>query len=247
MKNKLTFTLLVILLITFFWLSPSIPAAASQNLPAVDVNHIKQATILITMQAPAQQKNALAHGMATIVQSQGKSFLVTHNHWGDVLQDLTSVEFRTAGNKLILPIFGKEFRRLVFYQDAGTLALYLPEGWPVEMKPASVELGLRLKVGDTVQVAYREKPNRTTVAVLDATVQAVSKFEGLPIYELRSLDGQALQPGDSGGGVWYNGKLVANNWAVVKASTPKVTSGKNSTVQKILTDQSYAAILPEDF
>src|SRR3990172_8921973 len=110
MKNKLTFTLLVILLITFFWLSPSTPAAASQNLPAIDVNHIKQATILITMQAPAQQKNALAHGMATIVQSQAKSFLVTHNHWGDVLQDLTSVEFRTAGNKLILPIFGKEFR-----------------------------------------------------------------------------------------------------------------------------------------
>jgi len=183
--------------------------------------------------------------MATLVQSKGEVYLVTHNHWGDVLQDLTTVEFRTADNKLILPIFGKEFKRLTVYQDTGTLVLHLPEGWPVEIKPANLGLGLRLKVGDTVLVAYREKPNRTTAALLEASVQAVSEFEELPIYELRTRDGQALQPGDSGGGVWFRGVLVANNWAVVTTSAPQAVAGQNGASLKTFTDVNYAAILPE--
>ena len=48
---------------------------------------------------------------------------------------------------------------------------------------------------------------------MPAPVTAVEQREERPIYVLRSLDGQAIVQGDSGGGVWWNGRLVGNTWA----------------------------------
>jgi len=247
MKKTLILTSLIIFLNTLvgsWWVTS---AKASQSLSTTGKSNIQQVTILIVMQAPAQQKYALVQGLGTLVQYQGTPYLVTHNHWGDVLQDLTSVELRDAENKLVKVIFGKEFKRLIYYQDAGTLVLYLPEGWPVGIALASLATGSHLKVGDIVQVAYRENPERKKVTILEAVVQNVSQYEGLSIYEIHSLYGQTLKPGDSGGGVWFDGELVANNWAVITTSASQATSGIAGLPAKTYTELSFAAVMPEDF
>ena len=42
---------------------------------------------------------------------------------------------------------------------------------------------------------------------------AVEESENRPVFILRSLDGQPIVQGDSGGGVWWNGRLIGNTWA----------------------------------
>ena len=38
-------------------------------------------------------------------------------------------------------------------------------------------------------------------------------FRGLPAFQLHAADYSALIPGDSGGGLWFNGYLVGDLWA----------------------------------
>jgi cell wall-associated NlpC family hydrolase len=69
----------------------------------------------------------------------------------------------------------------------------------------------------------------------------------MPVYKLRSLDGQAIQPGDSGGGVWHEGVLVGNNWMVEAISDGNLEStGITVESTRVYTDVSYAAVLSED-
>ena len=35
----------------------------------------------------------LAYDMATLVKVQNENFLVTHNHWGEMLKDMNIIEF----------------------------------------------------------------------------------------------------------------------------------------------------------
>ena len=79
---------------------------------------------------------------------------------------------------------------------------------------------LAVQPGAVVQVAHRAAGNREVVDVLDAEVVSVDPYEGLPVFRLRTPDGQPMLPGDSGGGVWLDGKLVGNLWATF----PKVSS-----------------------
>jgi hypothetical protein len=68
-------------------------------------------------------------------------------------------------------------------------------------------------------------------------------YQGLPVYKLRSLNGQYIQPGDSGGGVWQDGVLVGNNWAVLMkpAGHTLVSTGSGGEDDLVFTEMSYAA------
>ena len=214
---------------------------------------IYNATVLIRMQTPQNQNVVgmgvfLGLGIGSLIQINGEILLVTHNHWGEMLQDLTIVEFRNADNQMIKPIFGKDFKKLILRQDAGTLILRPPQELIDQLVPVSMDAIPQIAAGETVDVVYREKPTREKAAIHPAVVEEIITYKGLPAYRLRSLDGQPIIPGDSGGGIWYKGSLVGNNWVTLAESSGSVAeaSGNSGDENIVYTDLSYAAILPLD-
>ncbi len=218
-----------------------------------ELANIRSATLLIRMQIP-QTQNAvgldvgLGWGMGSLIRRKGENLLVTHNHWGDLLQDLSIVEFRNADNQMIKPIYGYEFKEWIVFQDAGTLVLRLPEELFDPSAPASMDAIPQIVPGETVDVVYRENPTREKATILQAVVEEIITYKGLPAYRLRSLDGQPIKPGDLGGGIWYNGALVGNNWVTLMETSGSVaeTSGNSEEENLFYTDLSYAAILSLD-
>jgi len=82
--------------------------------------------------------------------------------------------------------------------------------------------------------------------MLEAEVESIGEYKGLPIFVLRSLDGLPIVSGDSGGGIWQDGRLVGNMWATV--TKPSATNALGSSAQNLAAPQatefSYAALLP---
>lgn len=255
MKNKFALAFLITIAGTILFGSAPITAQASGPKPANNSKpssssaSINESTVLILVQSNTSFKDmSLGHGIGTLIEHKGEHYLVTHNHWGNILdEDLATVELRDAQNKLIKPMFASAFKELIVHQDPGTLVLQAIPELVERLKPAQIETSPTLKEGTVVQVAYRQLPNRVSLTVLDAKVVRTSTFEGEAIYEIRSTDGQGLQKGDSGGGVWHNGKLVGNTWAiVVEKGAANTTSQSEGNVQ-VASGESYTAILPEFF
>jgi hypothetical protein len=63
----------------------------------------------------------------------------------------------------------------------------------------------------------------------------LSTFRGIPVIWLVTLDGLPIVKGDSGGGVWFDGRLVANLWA----SPYVVETGAR-------TSRGFAALIPAE-
>jgi hypothetical protein len=211
---------------------------------------IRSATLEIRMQIPQTQNKVgldvgLGWGMGSVIRFKGENLLVTHNHWGNLLQELTIVEFRNADNQMIKPVYGYEFKEWIVYQDAGTLVLKLPQELFDSIASISMDVIPQIVPGETVDVVYRENPAREKATILQAVVEQVITYKGLPAYRLRCLDGQPIQPGDSGGGIWYKGALVANNWVTLmeKSGSAAETSGSLGEESLNYTDLSYAAML----
>lgn len=219
--------------------------------PAEEITKIRNATVLIRMQSPQMEKVAglgvfLGSGIGSLIQINGEILLVTHNHWGEMLQDMTIVEFRDADNQMIKPIFGKEFKELILSQDAGTLILRPPQELIDQLTPVNMEAIPQLAVGETVDLVYRENPAREKATIQQAVVEEIILHKDLPAYRLRSLDGQPIKPGDSGGGIWYKGALVGNSWVTLMETNGKAAeaSGDLADENLVFTNLSYAAILP---
>ena len=220
---------------------------------AEDVQKIRNATVLIRMQTPQSKKVAgtgvyLGSGMGSLIQYNGQIILVTHNHWGELLQDLTIVEFRNADNRMIKPIYGYEFKKQIVFQDAGTIVLRPPQELIDQLVPVNLDAIPQIAAGETVDVVYRENPAREKAAIHPAVVEEIITYKGLPVYRLRSLDGQPIFPGDSGGGIWYKGVLVGNNWGTItETNGSDAGTSENSEEENIVyTDLSFVAILPLD-
>jgi hypothetical protein len=219
-----------------------------------EIARIRNATLLIRMQAPKIQNTVrstlvIGFGIGSLIQLNGEILLVTHNHWGELLQDVSLVEFRNADNQMIIPILGYEFKKWIVYQDAGTIVLRLPKEYIDPSAPINMEAVPQVAAGETVDVVYRENPEREKAASLRAVVEEVITYKGLPAYRLRSLDGQPIKPGDSGGGIWYKGALVGNNWVTVieKSGSFAETSGTSKDENLSYTGNSIGAILSYDF
>ncbi len=218
-----------------------------------ELANIRSATLLIRMQTPQSQNRigldvGLGWGMGSLIRLNGENLLVTHNHWGDLLLDLTIVEFRNADNQMIKPIYGYEFKEWIVFQDTGTLVLKLPEELFGLSDLIHMDAIPQIAPGETVDVVYRENPAREKATILQAVVEEIITYKGLPAYRLRSLDGQPIIPGDSGGGIWYNGALVGNNWVTVMEANGSAAevSGNSEEENLNYTDLSYAAMLSVD-
>ena len=151
-----------------------------------------------------------SRGLGTLVADGGKRLIITHDHWMHLTPNLHEVEFRDASGRLLLTFQAQAFRALLVYRDGGTLVLRAPAG--LQDVPAA-PLGGPAGEGDTVWFARRAAPSGgTTVEVVAATVTEANDAAPASL-RLRNMDGSAVVPGDSGGGVWTNGRLVGNLWA----------------------------------
>jgi len=215
--------------------------------PPMHSDRIRKATLLIRIESIQPDGVFLGYEMATLVQHQGATYLVTHNHYGEMLQDTNIVQFRDAENHKIRSMYGHEFKGLIVYQDPGTLVLRAPDGLSDALTAVNVDPQPQLQPGSIVQVAYRGGAKREQVDIVDAVIEEITVSGVTPVYRLRFPDGQLLSPGDSGGGVWYGESFVGNTWSIVLSYTTKETSGASDPASESQTDLSYAALLPEVF
>jgi hypothetical protein len=118
----------------------------------------------------------IANGIGTLIEDQGKVLIVTHNHWGEALQNVSLVELRDADNELLLRMFGSEFKERIRFQDAGTLMLEAPEQIISPRPEALIKSAPRnliipgpagdievIKTGESVQVAFRGTEGRQKI------------------------------------------------------------------------------------
>ena len=157
-------------------------------------------------------------GLGTLVQYGGQRFIVTHNHWSLLAAaELKSVELYSAAGERLLVLDATAFHALVRYQDGGTMLLAAPQPLP-GVTPAAVGDGAALLVGDRVWLATYEVSGGLDVAVTTAQVERVDAASVPGQLQLRG-PAAAVAPGDSGGGVWHDGKLVGNLWAIAVEPT----------------------------
>ena len=254
MKKVILIGMVVTLLSVVLWNSYSAKAEETRQEEVERIEgQIRGATVMIVMVAPGTHATTnstgtfLGYGMGTLVETEGGVWLVTHNHYGEALQDLTIVELRDADGQMIMPMLGIEFKSLVVYQDPGTLVLRAPEILMDNLTPASLGEVSQVKAGEAVQVAYREGEKRDRAGILEAVIEEVTtNNNGVPVYKIHNPNGQVIQPGDSGGGVWHKGQLVGNMWWVkaISGQNATVTSGDTEQINWVLTDISYAAVIP---
>jgi len=245
----------LIITLTIVLLSSVLCSACQQKTSPEDLeslNAIRHATVLITMQLPRINESmdktiSMGYGIGSLIEYQGEILLVTHNHWRKVLEDTSLVKFYDADNYLLKTIIGKEWRDLIVHADPGTLVLRPPQDLLDQLAPVSLQAIPQVTAGETVEIVYRENPSRETASILEAVVEEVITYNGQPVYKLRTQDGRVIQPGDSGGGIWYQGCLVGNNWTVTAKSTltPEDPDGFDEE-NMIFTDTSFGAILPAE-
>jgi hypothetical protein len=234
------------------------PAARAQIvLNEAEVEQALGSTVRILMFFPAGdtagQSNGqavslkLAMGMGTLVEGEGEPVIITHDHWGHPFSELMLVEFRSTSDELLLEMNGPAFAELVRYQDGGTLIFAAPQGLVsgqvTAPSPASPVAGAPA-VGDVVLVIRQRPDNQDLATVLAAEVSATGRREGNPVYELRSLDGQPIVPGDSGGGVFLNGRLVGNLWSTEMATGKRYLGFLTVSSEQATTNMSTVAALP---
>jgi hypothetical protein len=191
-----------------------------------------------------------AFGLGSLIRRQGEAVIITHNHWGELLQDRSQVEIRDAGNGLLLSLTGLEFKALVRSQDEGTLIISAPASLVAPSSKKGAGAGVQeagnaqeVKPGDVVQVAYRKSGGFNQIELLEAEVTSIGTYKGFSTFNLRSTSGQPVKPGDSGGGIWYNGRLVGNLWGTLMKGNVVAVGDGQPTNQKF-TDLSFGAILP---
>lgn len=203
-------------------------------------------------------------GLATLVQVEAEVLLVSHDHWSN-LENAGKVEFRDAGGKLLLTISGGELTGLIRFRDGGTLQLQAPpELYPEYQRLLAARAGTAAQsllpaqtgslapvaVGRQVTVAHRTGANREQVGLTAATIVEVFERQGKPVLKLKSTDGQVIQPGDSGGGIWLDGKLVGNmwltEWVPTWVSDWRVWTWSSLRLEQKWLDTSIAAQLPSE-
>jgi hypothetical protein len=216
------------------------------NLSKVDQAEILSATLQIEISVPIDSggdRFVRAKGLGSLVRDGEETLLVTHNHWGDVLKENAIVAFFDIEGRLIKTISGLEFKSLVLCQDAGTLILRSPIHGKGLLPTVLKDDSLKVQVGDVVLVSQRQGPERKIVTLVEAEIDSIRFYEGLPVFRLKG-SWQPVQGGDSGGGVWYRGSLIGNLYATIMVEPPffSLLFGEPDEEDLETTTESYAAI-----
>lgn len=195
-----------------------------------------------------QRVNAYAAqaGLGTLVENWGDTYILTHDHWED-LNKVVKAQIYTASGELAAQVDGGTFQSWIRHTDRGTMVLLLTEGLLVGsgLEPVQYKNDQSISTGDTVLITRKNPQQPDKVAFIPAVVESSTEFEGIPAYNLRSVNGDHIVRGDSGGGVWHHGQLAGNNWLTEFNTVWDLDSLKTGAKSKQYTGRSLAAQLPE--
>ncbi|MCA9963798.1 MAG: hypothetical protein KC423_06135 [Anaerolineales bacterium] len=203
--------------------------AVLETQPSPYASAITQVTVQITMtfeelqettatgdgETVLQINQTVAYGLGTLLTSGEHILLITHDHWPNGVP--TTVQFFNTTGTLLLEMNGQSLYQHLLFRDSGTLILETPAVLTTLVPAATMTIdATQLQVGDTVEVIQRTKEDRQKTVVITAEIMAIDTQNRVPLLTLRSLDGSSVEPGDSGGGVWKNGRFVGNMWFTVR-------------------------------
>jgi hypothetical protein len=196
-----------------------------------------------TMVKSSDDGQLLASGseaMGTLVQDGNDVYLVTHDHWSQLTNNLNKVQLHNAHGDLLVELERAAFYALIRYRDGGTLVLEAPEELSSQMRAVQASWGdqdQEVKAGDELLMAYWKPGAGEQVSVERVTVTSIEDHDGVSSLKLRNLSGKAVVQGNSGGGVFKDDLLVANMWSTV-VLRQQAGDGQDEMAQ---TDQSRAA------
>lgn len=184
------------------WRQPAQPAGEALPIPNDEYRPMARA-----------DGNVVADGLGTVMVDNGEKLLLTHDHWSRFDAALGKVVFRDAHGALLGQMDLRAFRQLLRYRDGGTMVLRVPVALAATT-PArgNVRESNNLRSGNSVLLAQRFNGR---VMLTEATVVAHDEKQDRPVVRLQSSRGQEVSGGDSGGGVWINGRLAATLWTTV--------------------------------
>ena len=159
-----------------------------------------------------------AQGLGTLVEEGSQRFVITHNHWSVPATELDRVELRTTAGERLLVLEAATFLSLVRYQDWGTMLFEAPQQLQ-GIAAAALGDGSQLAGGDSVWLVAQDAGMANAVGLATARVESVDVAVTPGLIALRGSDG-AVVAGDSGGGIWHDGRLVGNLWAITVAPAP---------------------------
>jgi len=263
MEGRRKVSVLLLSIILLLSVQPQNIANAGIRVPVDDTlrKQILNATILISVLAPADQGQKQAgastkpegyetivmtklDGLGTLVQAEGERWIVTHNHWGGLVERMSIARFYNAGGELLLAMSGDEFRGLIRFRDKGTMVLQAPEALtatsPADHEtPSPAPTGAEMpKEGATVFFIHPKIGQEGQFEVLPAYVASIN-VDGIPTLKVHTPNGVIIRGGNSGGGVWFNGHYIGNVWATVLRTE---ISGSTFQSEESLTNESYVAL-----
>jgi len=152
--------------------------------------------------------SAYRRGGFSLGTALAPNIILTHNHFHkppEPVQDETLTFLDPTRAALSLPVEGLPFVAI----DGGTALIYLPgtvalPGAPISNR-STVE---HLAIGDRLTVCYWDDDGER-LAQQDF---AIIRIEG-GVATLADPD-RIINPGDSGGGAFFEGRLVGNTWAM---------------------------------
>jgi hypothetical protein len=197
-------------------LLPAPPAAALND--ASD-EEILQATVTIRIQASAPDAdgnpiyleangrqtplNLISGGLGTIVNYGHHQYIITHDHYAQLDAPVATVTItESSGTQIVLGI--KEFHERIRYRNNGVVIFDAPPQIPGGAAFVNAET---IQPDSLVQVVYRSKQTDDAV-IIPAIVESRVDFQGIPCFRIRNLNGEVIEKGNSGGGVWYQGRLI---------------------------------------
>jgi hypothetical protein len=159
-----------------------------------------------------QMQYQVGEGLGTLVNTGNELVIVTHDHWSLLGAGLAKARFYSADNVLLTEVSASEFLGLIRSRDGGTLVLNAPAALLASgLVPAALGDSDTAGWGDLVAVVYRQ-PGTGELSVKQMAVTSVEDYQTRPSYALQSAEGTVVVPGNSGGGVWQDGRLVGNMW-----------------------------------
>lgn len=149
--------------------------------------------------------NAISSGLGTIVSAGEGTLIVTADHYEQLSASAADVTLTDMDGRVIM-LSLDTFRQLIRYRDKNIMLLAAPPGLPAGVKPGD---GDRVPPGSHVQVVHRQ-PATGELSVVEGVIEHWIDYRGTPSYQLRNLNGELIEPGNSGGGVWFQGQLVGS-------------------------------------
>ena len=175
-------------------------APALEPMPAtVQIVHTWQS---ITHQTVYQ---ATAESLGTVIAPH---LILTHNHYGDTLghQSAGMLEIMDSAHHVWRVPVAKAQLLMI---NAGTGLLWWPYDLPVPTAPLADAANLQgLTAGKWITVNCWDD---NTQGIIRRDFQIIQVKDG--IAQLADPD-LVIRPGDSGGGAYFNGKLIGNTWSI---------------------------------